>query len=103
MNPSIDNSVSEAIKRSGKISLTKNIALPEHNIQTTIVATRFENGNGKNTTCAGPEFGYFKQQPCDSGMEKENYPENSIIYLNQGYLTIKESKRLYYANYYILG
>ena len=31
MNPSIDNSVSEAIKRSGKISLTKNIALPEHN------------------------------------------------------------------------
>ena len=30
-NGSIDNSVSEAIKRLGQISLTKNIALPEKN------------------------------------------------------------------------
>ena len=92
MNPSIDNSVPDTMKRSGKISLTKNIALPEQNIQTNIVATRFENGNGKNTTCVWPEFGYFKQQPCDFGMEKEHHPENSIIYINQGYLIIKDNK-----------
>ena len=36
-------------------------------------------------------------------MDKENYPENSIIYLNQGYLTIKDNKKIYYADYYILG
>ena len=36
-------------------------------------------------------------------MEKDNYPENSIIYINQGYLTIKDNKRLYYGDYYILG
>ena len=47
----MNNSVSDTIKKSGKISLTKNIALPEQNIETTIVATRFENGNGINTTC----------------------------------------------------
>ena len=83
--------------------MTKNIPFPEQNIQTIIVATRFENRNGKNTTCVWPESGYFKQQPCDSKMEKENYPENSIIYINQGYLTIKDNKRLYYADCYILG
>ena len=76
--------------------------MSEQNIPTTIVATRSENGNGKNTTCVWPEFGYFKQQPCDFGMEKENYPENSIMYINQGYLTIKDNKGLYYADYYIL-
>ena len=27
----------------------------------------------------------------------------SIIYINQGYLTIKDNKRLYYGDYYILG
>ena len=59
MNPSIDNSVSNAIKRSGKISLTINVALPEQNIQTTIVAIRFENGNGKNTASVWPELGYL--------------------------------------------
>ena len=36
-------------------------------------------------------------------MEKENFPENSIIYLNQGYLTIKGNRKLYYADYYING
>ena len=58
-NPSIDNSVSDAIKRSGKISLTINVALPEQYIQTTIVATSFENGNGKNTACVWPELGFL--------------------------------------------
>ena len=81
--------------------MTKNIALPEQNIQTTIVATRFESGNGKNTTCVWPGLS-FKEQTCDFGMEKENYPENSMIYVNQCYLTIKDNKRLYYADYYIL-
>ena len=36
-------------------------------------------------------------------MEKENYPENSKIYLNQGYLTVKDNKKIYYEDFYILG
>ena len=95
--------MSGAIRRSGKISLTKNIALPEQNIQTTIVGTRFKNGSWINTTCFWPMFGYFKQRPCDFGIEKENYHENRFIYLNQGYLTIEDNKILFYADYYILG
>ena len=43
MNITIDNSVSHAIRVSGKICLTKKIILPEKNIQTTIGATKFEN------------------------------------------------------------
>ena len=34
-------------------------------------------------------------------MKKENFPKNSIIYVNQGYLTIKDNKKLYYRDYYI--
>ena len=47
VNSTTGNSVSDAIKRSGKISLAKYITLPEENIETTIVATRSENGNEK--------------------------------------------------------
>ena len=64
INSSIDNSVSDAIKRSRHISLTKNIAFPEQNIETTIVATKFEIGHLKNT-CVWPEYGHFKQHFCD--------------------------------------
>ena len=91
MNSTIDNSVSDAIKRSAQISLTKNFALPEENIGTAIVATRFENGNGKNTS-VWPEHGYFKQQPCNFHIIKEKSPENSTLYNNQGYLPIKDIK-----------
>ena len=36
-------------------------------------------------------------------MDKENFPENSIIYINQGYLTIKDNRKLYYADCYLIG
>lgn len=58
VNSTTGNSVSDANKRSGKISLAKYIALPEENIETTIVATRSENGNEKNTSVS-PECGYL--------------------------------------------
>ena len=36
-------------------------------------------------------------------MDKENFPENSIIYINQGYLTVKDNRKLYFAAYYLIG
>lgn len=93
--------MSQAIKRSGQISMRKTLVLPEKNIQTTIVSTKFENGNGKNATCPWPKYRRFKQHLCDFSMEKENFPENSIKYVSQGYLTIKDNKKLYYTDYYI--
>ena len=47
--------------------------------------------------------GYFKQQPCDFGIEKKNFPENSIFYLNQGYQSFKGNKKIYYANMFLNG
>ena len=95
--------MSQVIRGSGKILIIKNLVLPDKNIETTIVATKFENGNGKNTTCVWPEYGHFRQQPCGFRMEKEDFQENLIIFLNQGYLTIKGNRKLYYADYYIIG
>ena len=35
-------------------------------------------------------------------MEKVNFPENIILYLNQAYLTVKKSKKIYYCDFLIL-
>ena len=54
--------MSEVIKKSDQISLTKNIAFPEKNIEATIVASRFDdNGQRQVTNCTDiwPEYGYF--------------------------------------------
>ena len=36
-------------------------------------------------------------------MKKNNYPENSIIHINQGYLTVKNNKTMYYGDHVIIG
>ena len=76
--------------------------MPEQNIETTIVVTKILNGTGKNITCIWSEHDYFKQQPCDFHLDKENYPENSVCCINQGYPSYKDNKKLYHTDYYIL-
>ena len=55
----------------------------------------------EKTTCIWSEHDYFKQQPCDFHLDKENYPENSDCCINQGYPSYKDNKKLYHAEYYI--
>ena len=83
--------------------MTKNLVFPEKTVETTLIAAKFESGNGKNTTNIWPKHRYFKQQPCDFGLDKENFPENSLIYIDQGYLKIKDNRKLFYADYYLIG
>ena len=94
----VDNAVSDAIKLSKQISLTKNISLPEKNIETTIVASEFDDENGQvfSTSRIWPEVGCFN-------MKKVNYPENLVIYVNQAYLTVQNSKKMFYVNFYLIG
>ena len=32
-----------------------------------------------------------------------NFLENSLVYINQEYLTIKDNRKLFYADYYLIG
>ena len=62
------------IQGSNKISPTKNIALPEQNIQRIIEATKTADDGKKNDDLVWPEFSYFEQQACDFHLEKESMP-----------------------------
>ena len=39
----------------------------------------------------------------DYNMEKVNFPENSLIYINKAHLTIQKNKKIFYCDYFILG
>ena len=96
----IDSCISQAIRDSNKISMLKN-AFSDNRVETTITAEKssFE----RNIVDVWPEYGYFKQQPCDFSIEKENFPENSIFCLNQGYQSVKDNKKNYYADHFLIG
>lgn len=62
----IDNGISQAVRNSDKISMTKNIF--DGRVETTITAKRTTSFN-QNTTNIWKNCSYFKQQPCDFSVE----------------------------------
>ena len=51
----------------------------------------------------GQSMSIFNSNHVTSTWKKENYPEKSVIYLNQGYLRVKDNKKMYYMDFHILG
>ena len=65
----IDNDISEAIKNANKISMAKNL-FSNNRVETTVTA---ENTSFKrNAVDIWPHYGYFGQQPCNFGIDKDN-------------------------------
>ena len=58
---------------------------------------------GKNGTDLWRKNGYFSTQACDFSIEKANFPENTIFYINQAYLSYKDNKKIYYNDIFIIG
>ena len=96
----IDSSISQAIRNSDKISITKNIF--EGTVESTLPVEKFSSFK-RNTIDVWKNYGYFKQQLCDFLIEKANLPENTIIYINQVYQSYKDNNKVYYVDYYLLG
>ena len=40
-------------------------------------------------------FWYFCTESCNFSIEKVNLPENTIFFINQGYQSFKEAKKVY--------
>ena len=92
-----DSGISQAVKGADKLSMVKNI-FGNDRIETTLTAEKTTSFK-RNTTDIWPSYSYFKQQPCD----KENMPEILVFYINHGYQSSKDNKKVYYVNYFILG
>ena len=50
-----------------------------------------------------PNFRYFGTESCDFTIEKANLPENTIFYVNQGYQSRKDGKKVYYTDVFIIA
>ena len=94
----IDSGISQAVRGADKILMVKNI-FGNDRIETTLTAEKTMSFK-RNTTDVCPSYGYFKQQPCDFGTDKENMPK--MFYINLGYQSFKDNKKVYYANYFTL-
>lgn len=79
--------------------MTRAATEDDKNVNTEIVLTTFENdiGSGVVSGKVWKKFGYFEAWKPDYSMEKVNFPENILFYLNQSYLSIKNILWLSYS------
>ena len=60
-----------------------------------------KNSFKRNTCDVWLNYGFFKHQPCGFGVEEENILENSLLYLNRGYQSYKDNKKVYYGDFFV--
>lgn len=57
----------------------------------------------RNTIDIWKNYNYFNQQPCQFSVEKASLPEMNILYINQAYQSCKDNKKVFYADYFLVG
>ena len=88
--------ISSGFKKTNLVSMTRAATENNRNVSSKTVATTFENILGLLRTQVkrfGKTSASFDARKSDYLMEKANFPENILIYLNQSYLTIKKNKK----------
>ena len=101
----IDSATANQIKNAETIKLTKQVAGPNQNFSTTLVAKSLKNEN-VSEIAAEPiwkKIGYFGQLRSNYILEKVNFPKNAYLYINQAYVTVPKSKKIFYDEYLLLG
>ena len=105
MNPTtssrIDLSIGSAIQNSSSIKMTKVIENGTDRSELTVSAQNEEVVN--KSINLWPNFRYFATESCDFAIEKANLPENTIFYVNQGYQSSKDGKKVYYTDVFIIA
>ena len=95
-------------KRANLVSMSKAITENDRNVSTKTVAATFEKEKKISSEEVYPkrvrrQYGFFDAQKSGYGIKKVNYLGNTILYLNQAYVTVKKSKKIYYFNFFILA
>ena len=100
---SIDSSIGTAIQNSSELSMTK--IMESGNDRTEITLSAGSTEEKKHAKCINmwKNHGFFGIESCDFSIEKANMLENTLFYVNQGYQSYKDDRKLYHNDLYIIA
>ena len=96
---------SSVFNKANLVSMSKATTKNDRNISTKIAAATFENEIGSEEVSGErvwKQYGFFDDRKSDYSMKKVNFPETTLFYLNQSYLTAKKNKKTYYCDFLII-
>ena len=98
----IDSSIGSAIQNSTGLSMTKIIKSGNDWTEMTLSTNATEEKTVKSINM-WKNYGFFGTESCDFSIEKANMPESTVYYVNQGYQSYKDSKKVYYNDVFIIA
>ena len=98
----IDPSIGSAIRNSAGLSMKKVIENREDRTEVSFSTLKGDE-KVKRSIQLWEDFGYFRTESCNFSIEKANLPENTVFYINQGYQSFKDNKKVYYNDVYIIA
>ena len=93
-------------KKTYLVSISKATTENDRTISSKAVAATFDNEIGFEEVSGErfwKQYRFFDARKSDYSMEKVNFLENTLFYLNQSYLTVKKNKKSYYCDFFIVG
>ena len=98
----IYSSIGSAIRNSTGSTMTKVIENGDDRSEMTVSTVKGEE-TSKKSIHIWENFGYFGTQSCEFSIEKANFPENFVFYINQAYQSFKHGKKVYYTDVFIIA
>ena len=93
-----------SFEKANLMSLSKASIENNRNVNTNFFAATIENEN-ETVEVSGEKIwkkhDFFNAIKSDFNMEKVNYPENTLFYINQA-IKVKNNKKIFYCDYFIL-
>ena len=98
--------MSPGFKNANLVFMRKTITENNENVSTDIVAATSENEIGSEEVSGErvwSNYGYFHARKLDYLMEKINFPENTLLYINQSCLTVNKYKKIFYCDFFMIA
>ena len=99
---SVDSSIGSAIRNSAGLSMEKVIENGDGRTELS-VSTVNNSEEKKKSVFLWKNFGCFGSESCNFSIEKANLLANTIFYVNQGYQSFKDNKKVYYQDGFIVA
>ena len=83
--------------------MTKHATKKDCCLKCQLVVSTSESRNSGDTCSekVWPSWGFVREKRSDFGMDKVNYPENTLLYINQAHLTTQKGESILYADHFI--
>ena len=91
-------------KRANLMSLSREFSDSEKSVRSQYTVSSME-VDGEKHPCekVWKNNGYFGELKTDFTLHKKDFPENSLIYVNQAYISSKDGEAVIYCDYVVLG